>query len=264
MKNQIILLFAIFLFGAQIDTFAGNKCDWNAEELNKSLKFQAKLENDLTKGLWIKHTPNTDRTTYFEFESNGQVRIISSTQKDITHQTYAWWVEVLDYEVFLTLKPMTCDMKTHFNVRKHCEGIELFSPADEQTLVLEHAAGTTRQQLKAVSSELLGEWNNATYPFVDTAKKPSKKSLESAFLSLRMHSDGTFEKHFGDHKNKFTEKGTWHLSKNGSFIVFQSQSGASVARLNHLDIDEMVLEFELPATANASYQTPRKDFAFIR
>ncbi|NUQ26791.1 MAG: hypothetical protein HUU34_22845 [Saprospiraceae bacterium] len=123
--------------------------------------------------------------------------------------------------------------------------------------------------VKRAEANLVGKWENSLYPFdvvtADANGKTNYQQVERAFLLFSFQADGTYTKKMGGTDVVLVENGSWSLSDDGQTLYLYPASGENpqVARIKHLQMDELVIEHALQSSY-ANFCTKQKDFFFSR
>lgn len=262
---MIIAILLLVWLGMNANTATIN-CDWTALELNKNLSLAKKIEKNLITGFWLQN--NKEQQTLIQFYQSGRVDWITSSKESGTTYLYGQWkLDFYSEKPVLNFKGATIDLNQYFELERTCEGVLLINRCTQSEIALEHQLKLNAIAMKAAKVNLSGSWNNATYPFDISKDKKSvgtRKAMKGAYLKISFKKDGSFVKKYGSTKIKITKIGRWEIAKNGKFIFLHYDNKTEIAKIQHLDIDEMVLEFQLNNPENHAFATTQKLFAFIR
>ncbi|MFT4758967.1 MAG: hypothetical protein ACI9XO_002044 [Paraglaciecola sp.] len=272
MKNIMViamqLVLCLSLSASNINT-TPNNCDWTASNLNETLNLYDKVYNHLAADFWIVKTTEEGLETLIQFHESGRIDWISYAKKSKVTNTYnAWHLDFCSEKTpFLTLKKEGETTEQCFKLERTCDGIVLTNYKTKENIILEKKSAKEVAVIKAVKISLAGNWSNATYPF-DISKNRkgngTRKAMKTAYLKMVFQRDGTYFKKYGSEKMHLIEKGTWEISRNGQFVFMENNGKISVAKVQHLDLDEMVLEWQLDHPQNTDFSTTVKSFVFIR
>lgn len=273
MMQKILILFMQLMLCLNIhatnpEAASTTNCDWTNLDFNENLSLLEKVRSNLATGFWTATVKGSDEKTLIQFHESGRVDwITSSREKGTSHKFGNWQLHFTGKTPFLILKNEVATSALYFELERTCNGALLTNQANFSTIQLVHKMEEATAEIKAVKAGLTGNWSNAVYPF-DIAKKKNamgtRKAMPGAFLQLSFQLDGTYFKKYGNKKSRIIEKGEWTVSKNGKYLFLTGENGVSVAKIQHLDLDEVVLEWQLENPQNTDFATVQKSFAFIR
>lgn len=261
---QVIL--CLNLSASTIDT-TPNNCDWTATNFKETLKFVDQVRTNLETGFWIKKDSEQANSTLIQFHNSGRVDWIVDFKNNNTNKYNNWKLDICGNTPFLVLKKVEDDMEQCFKLERTCDGIVLTNSKTKESIVLENKSEAEIATIKAVKTGLAGNWNNATYPFDISKNKRgngTRRAMKDAYLKISFQQDGTYLKKYGSEKVHLIEKGNWEVSRDGQFVFMETNGLISVAKIQHLDLDEMVLEWQLDHPQHTDFSTEVKSFAFIR
>ena len=242
------------------------QCDWAAYELNENLTICEKICNNLVTGFWEKKGGN--EKIIIQFHDSGRMDWVSSSKAKGTTYAYGQWeVKTSKEAPILIWTNEDNTINNSFELERTCEGLLLINKKTGATFILKHQLKKNIAAIKTAKSGLTGNWSNATYPFDISENRKSvgtRKAMKGAFLKITFQEDGTFFQKIGNDKEGLATVGRWEISKDGQFIFMHSGNKINIAKIQHLDLDELVLEWQLDCKENNDFSTQQKSFAFIR
>lgn len=243
-------------------------CECPIFDFNENLSEGDKVRSNLATGFWVKKSDARTQQTFIQFHESGRVDWILSSKNEGTNCKFDKWnLDYVNQTPVLILKNTTTAVEKQFTLKRICEGIILKNQATDAAFVLQHQCEIQTAVIKSTKISLAGNWSNATYPYDITKNKyaaGTRKAMKGAFLKICFQPNGTYLKKYGSEKINLIEKGEWEISKDGQFVFLHYQNKTSVAKIQHLDLDEMVLEWQLTNPENTDFSTVQKSFAFIR
>jgi hypothetical protein len=269
MKNIIAIAIQLLLclnLTASIVETNPNNCDWTASNLNETLSLYDKVYSHLASGFWTKKSG--EQEMLIQFYETGKMEWITYAKRSKMDATYKVWQLDFNSETpFLTLKKEGQNIGECFKLERNCDGIILTNSKTKERILLEKKLAVELPVIRKIERRLTGSWSNATYPF-DISKNKNengtRRAMKNAYLKIALQQDGTYFKKYGSEKVHLIEKGTWEISRDGQFILMKNNSQTSIAKIQHLDLDEMVIEWQLNHSKNTDFATGIKSFAFIR
>jgi len=240
-------------------------CEWTALELNEKLILDEKIRGQLVTGFWMDNSTKKEEKVILQFHSSGRLDWIASSFEHKTSYQYGIW----DID-FSNKNPVLIwendNSKQYFEIKRTCEGLTLKNRANKQFFSLKHQPQKDDSIIKNTTSEIIGHWGNATYPFDLTTSKNrgTKKTMKGAYLKVNFAEDGTFIQKYGNAKTDLIQYGRWELSKDGQFIFLHCNEKTSIAKIEYLNMDELVLELQLNCNKKTAFSTKQKSFVFIR
>ena len=262
------LILCLNLMAAYPENADSNKCDWTTLCINETKSFGEIVRSNLAMGFWITEVAGSDEKTLIQFHDSGRMDWVTSAHETGTkYEKGQWQLIFSDGYPVLILKNENTVTEAYFKLERTCNGLVLINQMTENKLNLTYQSeDNMADAIKAAKIGLAGNWNNATYPF-DIAKKKNtigtRKAMSGAFLKIVFQNDGTYLKKYGNEQSRMIEKGHWEISRDGQFLFMYNDNGRSVAKIQHLDLDEMVLEWQLESE-DTDFSTTQKSFAFIR
>ena len=240
---------------------------------NPNISLTQKISLDLIHGLWANETKvNGNKTlsrTLMQFDAKGSMSWFQINASGEQHfSNYAWLVVLLEEEPILVLKNIETKQESYYFLKHTCLGIELKNEHLNELINLKHHPRSDTKKVNSIRQQLVGNWKNSFYPFeIVTAGTDNtyQKPVEGAFFQYEFKADGTFTRSFGGTKKNIREAGKWEISKDGSFVFFHTFSKGikqtSIAKIKHLQLDELVLEQSL-CSKKAAFKTGLKQFYF--
>lgn len=265
---SILSSFCLILSVNASNTSTLDACKCATFNLNEKLSIGDKVRSSLATGFWTKKSVKQTQQSFIQFHESGRVDWVLSSRKAGTSSEYHEWELDFSNQVSqLILKNTEFETEQQFTLERICEGILLTNQETKTAFVLKHECKNQAAIIKSTKTGLAGSWNNATYPY-DISKNKyaagTRKAMKSAFLKVTFLQDGTYLKKYGNNKINLMEKGEWEISQDGQFVFLHHKNKTSVAKIQHLDLDEMVLEWQLEHPQNTDFSTTQKSFAFIR
>jgi len=264
----IQLSFCLVLSVNASNTSILDACECTNFNLNEELSIGEKVRSNLATGFWVKKSDKQMQQSFIQFHESGRVDWILSSKKAGTSSKYSEWKLDFSNEMpQLFLKNTENEREQQFSLERICEGMLLTNQTTKATFILKHQCENQAAIVKSTKNGLAGNWSNATYPY-DISKNKyaagTQKAMKGAFLKVAFSEDGTYLKKYGNDKISLIEKGEWEISKDGQFVFLHHKSNTCVAKIQHIDLDEMVLEWQLEHPQNTDFSTAQKSFIFIR
>ena len=245
--SALIILWGCTLFAFHSVSNIQETC--HLENLSsEDLDLEKRIIFDLTSGVWSTDDLCDSRKTSIQFNSGGKMHFIFEKENTKPNfEQYFWQLEKTNGMYFLSWICENLEQKSSFKIEQTCEGILLTDPVTDLEVCLKKMPSIAQKEMDFAKTSLIGNWENASYPF-----KERKKKFKNAFFHYSFAEDGTYQIQFGDDKKEFRELGIWEISKDGKFVIFHKNNSSSVylAKIKHLDLDEMVLEQELKIQAS--------------
>lgn len=252
MKNINLILIIVF-FSSNLLAISSlgdgeKKCRLDVTNNDVTLSIEQQLNIDLLSGVWTTNTfyaKDLKSSTSLQFAPNGIVGTLTETDENITSYSHRIW----NLEMINPLTPVLVltDLKTNqenmYQITRHCDGLDLLHvKTGEKTQLLYHDKQKTKALTTTIKT-LTGDWKCMMLPNSPIAKR---KKINSAFYQYKLHKDGTIEKTL-DAKNMtaIVQHGFWQVSPDGQYLLMHfeqdGQFKTSVAKINHLAFDELVL-----------------------
>jgi len=233
---------------------------------NPEIPVEEQVKTDLVSGQWsqgenVQVFFNEDGTSdWLQREASGQWN----------YTQHRWAVENTSNGPTLILQN-GAQAAHQYRLEPTCEGISLFSPDYRESIVLGYEPLGGNNRSKSVTRSVAGEWEHTLTPaqlkeldILDIQNVDHQRARVRLYLS----ENGTFSKELlcASANIHIRETGTWKVSRDGQFLLFNDLDGNQVVnsrciRLKYLELDEMVLEQAL-AFAKTGTQTSAQDFYF--
>jgi len=246
----------------------------NLEDETLSISELARI--DLLQGIWVKKDNHLHSEMIFHFIETGSVDIIFNTKDGQSTYSHAHWeIEEHDDQAFLIWKEHN-EKDRLLKIKQTCDGLILTNVMNDKAYNLTYFPKEKNSKLDYLRNSLYGNWINGNYPF-DIAKDESDCGsfvpIEGAFFTFQFNKDGTYSKKWGSKVVEFSESGTWEISADGKYVLFQAESEDGkhestktyLAKIKMIDMDMLVFEqtLESPGFEDV-FCTKRKDFLFVK
>ena len=222
-------------------TNASEICHLENRNLDTELSLGNRIRLDLTSGVWMTDDICQKSNVSIQFNQKGNANFIfeakENTRPDFLQ--YSWELEKIGSMYFLIWSEEQCQKESMFKIEQTCEGILLTDPATDSEICLKKMPKIADNKMDFLRMSLIGNWENASYPFVGSGKK----KMKNAFFHYQFNANGTYLIEFGNRKRTFSENGNWEISRDGKYVLFyQNGKKINLAKIAHLDLDEMVLK----------------------
>lgn len=253
-------------------------CRFNYYEIDFNTSLKEQFRKDLMSGIWKEEAvaPSKIQQTV-QFHDYGLVETFTYKKgKFIGHELALWRIEEFNNGIFLVWINTQMEQENLLEVQQTCDGIVLTNVETKEVLNFNYKPNVDTKAKQFAESTLQGNWDNATYPFDLTDSMNDCGTFEvmkKAFLKYKFNEDGTYEKTYGNAKVELKESGIWEVSEDGGFVVFlatidqdpEQVYQTSVAKIRHINIDELVLEQALSSHEfNDLFCTKIKTLAFVK
>ncbi len=232
-----------------------------------------KSEEDLLSGIWIagSNLENEVNQTLM-FEKSGKLLVFNeTTDRGILVEEKKW--KLMDFEggIFLVMSAINSGKEELYKINQTCEGMELTNINSGKLLSFDYSSIKVTDVTK---TDLVGNWNNTQYPFEIAQRFDQPGTFEpirGAFFDLELAENGSYVKRFGSEINTFIENGTWKLSKDGKYIVFNSKNGKKntsktleALEISRLNGNKMVVKTAISVDKLSAFSTGTKSFHFTK
>lgn len=253
----LLLLLLICLFPSSRSQAAElTGCRTQFSQPNDHLSLANQIQLDLLSGIWIEEKKANGnalvQSNFLRFTDQFQAQLLQyKANESHTFITYYWNINIQNGNPYLLLTDIETGQQKTLELEQTCKGIELTNQATHQVMNLEHQPFLSPAELTTTRKELIGSWKNTYYPSekitVDTSDDYDQVS-EATFLKYTFEANGSYFKSVKGTDAAIEENGRWELSKDGSTIIFYTNDAKTYsARIRHLQMDELVLEYSLKA-----------------
>ncbi|MBL7829432.1 MAG: hypothetical protein JNK41_00280 [Saprospiraceae bacterium] len=272
------LSFLIFLIGLGFNMSAHNitgsdRCRLVNELQDTHSSIIEKSEDDLLSGIWISgESIENEVNQKLMFEKNGKLLVFNeTTDKGIQVEEKKW--RLMDFEggVFLVLSGKSAGKEELYKISQTCDGMELKNINTGKLLSFDYAS------IKATDvkrSDITGIWTSTQYPFEIAQRFDQPGTFEpirGAFFDIELSENGNYTKRFGSEIKTFTENGTWSISKDGKYIIFNNKSDKKSSNqplealeIHRLNGNKLVARSSITAANLSAFSTGTKSFHFTK
>lgn len=146
------------------------------------------------------------------------------------------------------------------------EGLNYHVTDNEESSSSKHQAKT--QAALTLERALIGNWENAMYPFEFVAEDPGTETnrvVDGAYLTYEFFDNGTYLKRYGGDDIHIVEKGHWEVANTGKLVTLRSSRvrASEEIKIKYIELDELVIEQDLYSEYKA-FRTTKKNFFFNR
>lgn len=269
--SVLMLGLSIFMQAAvNNDTF---RCRLNSADQDTHSSIVEKSEEDLLSGIWITgSTVDNEVNQTLMFEKNGKLLVFNeTTDRGIRVEEKKW--KLMDFEggVFLVMSSPAKGKEELYKISQTCDGMELKNITTGKLLSFDYSSIKSTNVSK---NDLIGSWNNSQYPFEIAQRFDQPGTFEpirGAFYNLELAENGTYVKHFGSEIKTFSEEGTWSLSKDGKYIIFNVKNGNRSSKdsmealeISRINDTKLVVKSAINADNISAYTTGTKAFHFSK
>ena len=262
----ILSMMTVLAMASQPDRMLTADCRDAFGAVNPEIPVEEQVRTDLVSGQW---SQGEDVQVYFNADGTSDW-LVREANGQWSYTQHQWVVENTTSGPTLTLKS-TAQVKQQYRVEPTCEGISLFTPDYRESIVLGYEPLDRNNRSQTVTRSVSGEWEHTLTPaqlqeldILDVQNVDHQRARIRLYLS----ENGTFSKELlcASANIHIRETGTWKVSRDGQFLLFNDLDGNQVTnsrciRLKYLELDEMVLEQAL-AFAKTGKQTSTQDFYF--
>ena len=247
-KSTLTLVTMITLICSVLATPTNNinRCRIEMMDKDTYASITNRNEEDLLSGIWTSNTlMGSGESQTLLFDKSGSVMILSSSfDNGISVNQKNWKVMDFDGKAFLVMSDTHKSKEELFQLNQTCEGIELVNVATGKVLKFNYNAINLENDKTILAKQLVGKWESTNYPF-EIAKNfnqcGSFVPVNGAFFGLELKEDGSFKRTFGGELQKYSQTGTWEVSKDGKYLVFKTTHQNGI-KLKSQSLDGMEIE----------------------
>ena len=258
--RTLILLVSLFTFSFNVHADQGamnvaKVCRLEAFDFPSFFNAADRLKADLVQGLWVAES----QEKAFQFHEYGLVDVITKENSgQLNIESLMWKVEQRNGKTTLILTDAAFNEQV-INMEATCEGLNGTGTDSIGDLELVLKPSISAKELARMQSCLAGDWSSVSFPSdlalaVGCAKADPRSGITS--MEIRFSENGSYTKVCETPSARLEESGFYEITPDGQYIIFYAsgQPGnasetydASVVRIQHLSIGELVLE--QPVTA---------------
>lgn len=279
--RTLILFVSLFYFSLPLHADQAavevvNECRLEAFEFPSYFTAADRLEADLLQGLWAVGDQGSQNRVY-QFHAYGLVDIISeSPDGRLSVESLLWKVEQRSGDVALVLTDAAFNEQV-ISMKATCDGLRASGMDSLGDLELVLRPSISVKDLDRLECSLVGEWSSVSFPS-DLANAVGCNNLDPrsgiTSMQFQFRKNGSYTKICETPSARLEESGFYEITPDGQYIIFYAsgQSGnpaetydASVVRIQHLTIGEMVLEQPVDAFGYAGIQhTAVRSIAYMQ
>lgn len=211
---------------------------------------------NLPTGIWS-GTNQHGQQVSLQFLDNGLVQwFMHCGDQSVSSRLFSWECQPSPYaDASLLLTDWKTGQPIIFDVEANCNVLTIISSENRIELRLKDAA--PKAEMKRVTQQLTGKWENTTFPF---DFEPA--DMEGAYLNYHFNSNGRFVRKIGNRQRQIEEHGSWAIAKDAKHLILSFDNGkATVAQLKYVRVDELVIH-HLLSCQDETFNTVEKDFYF--